>query len=99
MDVVDILYAKNKFGGSGGSNPNRVQVITGTLAEPFGDVVGLSGELYYGNASAKIRATLGELSVDMPLTATTVSGGAIYLYMIAMYSEMLSAISEYIAII
>lgn len=31
MDVVDILYAKNKFGGSGGSNPNRVQVITGTM--------------------------------------------------------------------
>lgn len=61
MDVVDILYAKNKFGGSGGGNPNRVQVIEGTLANPLGEpteslsIVVLALEIINGNASATLE--------------------------------------------
>lgn len=42
MDVVDILYAKNKFGGSGGGNPNRVQVIEADFSLPTGSIDGAS---------------------------------------------------------
>ena len=35
-DVIDLLA--NKIEPGGGGNPNRVQIITGTLANPWGDV-------------------------------------------------------------
>lgn len=69
MDVTDILYAKNKFGGGGGTSGNYVEVIEGTLANPWGEVniPDFYNALYIGNANATLNATLGEQTVLMNL--------------------------------
>lgn len=65
MSLKDILFAK---AAGGGGNPNRVEVIQGTLAEPFGDFD--KGEELYaaidnGNASAKISLDLTALQMGL----------------------------------
>jgi len=37
MDVVSFIMGQKMSGGGGGGNPNYVQTITGTLANPWGD--------------------------------------------------------------
>ena len=53
MSLRDLLFAK----AGGGGNPNRVDVIQGTLANPFGsmtpdEVASLQADLRFGGASA-----------------------------------------------
>lgn len=58
MNPFDICLAKQLVGVSGGGNPNRVQTITGTLDDPWGDVDSneLGEALQSGNATAIIEA-------------------------------------------
>lgn len=55
-----------KNSGGGGSNPNRVEVIQGTLANPFGgiNVSELFLALSNGNASAKILIDASVIGVE-----------------------------------
>jgi hypothetical protein len=55
-------------GGGGGGNPNTVQTITGTLAEPFGDFdkgEELHTAIGNGNASAKIVLDISALQMGL----------------------------------
>ena len=61
MDLFDIAVAKKLSGGSGGSNPNRVETITGTAMNPFGD-----GNLdYYSNLANAIQNKTATVIVHM----------------------------------
>lgn len=63
MDLFDIAVAKKLAGGGGGGNPNTMQVITGTLSDPFGevDIEDLATALQEMNASALFEADASSL--------------------------------------
>lgn len=81
MDLFDIAVTKKLSGGSGGSggNPNQQQVVTGTAANPFGnvDVSKLKSAMMAGGASATIFMDTSQLvgtsytiPFDTPTSAT-----------------------------
>lgn len=66
---------------SGGGNPNYVETIEGTAANPWGDVnpAELRIALENNSATARITVDLSYLSPDLPLTTfeySTMSGGS-----------------------
>lgn len=70
MDLFDIVVAKKlSGGGGGGGNPNFVQTITGTLAQPFGDynIAELAQSLYSNNVSIVLRVTTQDGTATLPL--------------------------------
>ena len=72
MDLFDVVVAKKLSGGGGGGNPNYVQTITGTLADPWGDVgfEAIRVALATGNASAKMHIQSDVLNLDSWLFLT-----------------------------
>lgn len=62
MDLFDIVVAKKlSGGGGGGSNPNYVEIISGTAMNPFGD-----GNLdYYSNLAKAIQNKTATVIVHM----------------------------------
>lgn len=66
MDLFDVVVAKKlNGGGGGGGNPNRVQTIAGTVAEPIGDNSGslfalISEATFNNNATAIMTITVGQ---------------------------------------
>lgn len=75
MNPFDICLAKQLVGESGGGNPNRVETITGTLNDPWGDVdcEELSEALQSNNATAIIEAdatALGFGTIIQPVQKT-----------------------------
>lgn len=81
MDLFDIVAAKKlPGGGGGGGNPNQKQVVTGTAANPFGDVdvSELKSAMMAGGASATIFMDTSQLvgssytiPFDTPTSATS----------------------------
>lgn len=55
-DLFDVVVARKLSGGGGGGNPNSVQTVVGTAADPWGDIdfETLSEALYTNNASGKL---------------------------------------------
>lgn len=90
MNINDFILA-GKLAGSGGSggNPNSVQVITGTLAEPWGDFE--NGEELYsaiksGNASAILALDISALSMGLDEVSGYLYSGAKTEHYVAFYS-------------
>ena len=81
MALYDILLAKQlagSGGGGGGGNPNTVQTITGTLANPWGDVDPdeLGAKLESLDASANITidaSALGAGEINSRMNGNSVS--------------------------
>lgn len=65
-------YILGKKSGGGGSNPNTVQTVTGTMANPWGDVgfEAIRAALATGNASAIMDIQSDVLSIDTTLFLT-----------------------------
>ena len=64
----------------GGGNPNRVQTVTGTLAQPFGDYdlyESLLDAITNGNASAQLDFVFNDLPQKLPLVPNVGSPGLI----------------------
>ena len=81
MDLFDIAVAKKFSGGGGGGNPNYVQTITGTAANPWG---GIAKELHTamvnGDASANITFVMGQQTLQVPLVNNIGTAGFIIRY-------------------
>ena len=73
MDLFDIAVAKKFSGGGGGGNPNYVQTITGTAANPCVGINAnsLHNALLDNNASAIITLTNANLGVFVKMPITT----------------------------
>lgn len=78
-DLFDVVVARKLSGGGGGGNPNQKQVVTGTAANPFGnvDVTELKSAMMTGGASATIFMDTSQLvgrsytvPFDTPTSAT-----------------------------
>lgn len=64
----------------GGGNPNRVQTVTGTLAQPFGDYdlyESLLDAITNGNASAQLEFVFNDTPQKLPLLPNVGSHGLI----------------------
>lgn len=69
-----------KEAASGGGNPNSVQTITGTLAEPWGDfdkAEELSAAIENGNASAKLTLDISVLQAGLDTIRAWLYAGVI----------------------
>lgn len=76
----------DKIEGGGGSNPNYVETITGTLANPWGVVrySELKNELANNNASCKLVIDATSIGFDIfSLLGNTSTDGAVYFELIA----------------
>lgn len=74
-NLFDIVVARKLSGGGGGGNPNTEQTVTGTLANPWGDVdpVELASAIGTRDADASIvidASALGAGTVGGRLGAT-----------------------------
>lgn len=65
-------YILGKKSGGGGSNPNTVQTVTGTMANPWGDVdfEAIRAALATGNASATMDIQSDVLNIHATLFLT-----------------------------
>lgn len=86
--------AKSISGGGGGGNPNRVEVIQGTLANPFGDVdiVDLFDKMLNGNASANVEIDASALGLG--IFPPVLIGVDNYFYCVGLSSSSVSTIGE-----
>ena len=57
MDLFDIAVASKLAGGGGGGNPNTIQTVSGTAANPFGNIdkVALNAALLSNQATVKME--------------------------------------------
>lgn len=58
MDFFDINLAKSLGGGGGGGNPNTEQTVTGTLANPWGDIDPVELASAIGTRDADVSITI-----------------------------------------
>ncbi len=69
LDTESFLLGIAAGGGGGGGNPNYVETISGTLANPWGDLG--AAALYlalYRNASASMLVQMGGAAIRLLLT-------------------------------
>lgn len=62
----------------GGGNPNRVQTVTGTLAQPFGDYdlyESLLDAITNGNASAQLEFVFNDVPQKLPIVPNVGTSG------------------------
>lgn len=74
MSFDPISYAMGvRAGGGGGGNPNYVETVEGTLANPWGSVEpeALYTELADNAASILLTASIGSNTVTLPIVADT----------------------------